>query len=197
MESTLYQQFVNLEEIQQGFEKLEYSGFDVSAVQKNLLRKFEKNPVLIDALERRKSIEESVYELSEINKGIKKFLPHKVNKPHNQRIEQIGELISEPSHLETNGIFALDNLVTGVLGIAVASFGASYFISKFLSHPDPNLNPEELQQYLHTTRVVLPLTSSALYSPIIGFALNLNRFNKNSSIDEAKYLDKKIEELSK
>ena len=62
---------------------------DIIKTQQSLMEEYEKNPVFYDAIQKRLTIEESLMELSKINKGIRKFLPRMKNNAHNEKLKQI------------------------------------------------------------------------------------------------------------
>lgn len=163
-------------------------------LQRALFETYEKNPVFHDAMQGKLSIEESVKELGQVNKGIKKFLPWKKNKEHNKRLEQLGELVSGPYHLKTIGIFMPDNLITAGLEFAVFGFVAGYYAAQLLTNSPTN--PEEVQQ-LHDIQINLAKATSLGVGLVGGLLVNsINRFKK-LPINEAKYLDGKIQEFYK
>ena len=167
---------------------------DVEKMQKDMFYLYESNPILYDAMQGQQSIEDSLEELGHVNKGIKKILPWRKDKVNNERLEQIGELISKPSYLKTRGIFVPDNVITAGVEIAAFSFGVFYLGTRFLV--TPNYDPEQLQNDIHFYHVVLPAITSVLFTFSLGSLLNYERFTK-LPIDEAKYLDGKIKELYK
>lgn len=113
MRNTLYSQLTDVEEMDERLKELKsLSSIDVPKLQKELFERYEKNPVLYDAMQYKQSVSESLEELAQINKGVRRILPWRKDEVHNKRLEQIGELIYAPYHLQTAGIFMPDNLVT-------------------------------------------------------------------------------------
>ncbi len=192
MEATLYEKAKDIEIMDERLRNLNSSNMiDVAELQRNLFERYESNPVLYDAMQGRQSVEESVEELGQVNKGIRKILPWGINKGHNERLKQLGELVSEPYHLRTFGIFTPDNLITTGAETTALTFGITYLMSRYLFTP-----PEEFQQTLHTFQVAIPTIVSALMAPVFGVGMNLRRFT-GLPTDKAKYLDGKVQEFYK
>jgi hypothetical protein len=186
---TLYEQTKAIEKIDKNLKDLKSSKqINVTELQRTLFKRYESNLVFGNAVLGSQTIEETLEELGQVNKGIKKILPWKKDKFHNYRLEELGELISTPYHLETNGIFMPDNLITAGAEITAMAFGSSYFLLEYLFAPSPNLDPH--------FKVVLATSMSALLAPAVGLGINMNRFSKLPR-DEAKYLDEKIQEFYK
>ena len=197
MKTTLYQQVREIESIDETLRGLDSSSkTDVLKLQRELFKKYEENPVLYDAIKGKQTIGESLEELSQINKGIRKILPWRKDKSHNKRLKQLGELVSEPYHLRADGIFNPDNLITVGAETMAVVIGLGYLLSKYLITLNPELSPEELQEMLHLTRVIVPVATSAVAAPILGLVSNVRRFDPLPR-HEAKYLDKKVTEFYK
>lgn len=161
------------------------------------MQEYEENPVLYDAIQRKQSVEESLQELAQVNNGIRKILPWRKNKGHNERIKQLGELVSEPDHLHTNGIFVPDNLITTGTEVIATVFGVSYLVSRGLLTSNPEVSPEEFQQTTYIWQVAMPIFVSVLLAPAYGLLTNKRRFFESLPTDEAKYLDAKVQEFYK
>jgi hypothetical protein len=168
---------------------------DVAELQRNLFLRYKGNPVLNDAIQGRQSVEDSLEELGQVNAGIRQILPWRKNKEHNERLKQLGELVTEPSHLRTYGIFVLDNLITTQVELTAMAFGLSYLMSRYLYPPNPGVSPEEYQQTMHVLQVTMPTAMSAM-APVFGLLANVRRFT-GLPTDEAKYLDGKVQEFYK
>jgi hypothetical protein len=192
MRETLYSKLTDIEEIDEKLKELKSQNLiDVLKLQEGLFKIYEKNPVLYDAMQDKQSVSESLEELAQINKGIKKILPWRKDKIHNERLNQIGELIHAPYHLQTTGIFMPDNLITTGVETTAIAFGMCYVLGNILtSHPISQAT-QSLFQF------EIPLAFSALMAPVWGLMTNFQRFNNLFSIskDQAKYLDDKIKEL--
>ena len=163
---------------------------DIIKTQQSLMEEYEKNPVFYDAIQKRLTIEESLMELSKINKGIRKFLPRMKNKTHNERLKQIGRLISEPAYLEASGILTPDNIITtGIESSIIISglFGFSFlFLKDFL--------PSDISSEMYRQLSNFVDTYTFLTVPILSLVMNASRF-KSLPINEAEYLDEKIKEF--
>ncbi|MBI2547949.1 hypothetical protein HYW21_01225 [Candidatus Woesearchaeota archaeon] len=166
---------------------------DPREVQKGLMRGYETNPVFRDAIEGRKSIETSLDELAQPNTGIKKFLPRRRNRTYNARIEQLGELITEPSHLRSYGIWMPDNAVTTTLGTMVLALGIGYMLTpNTLPGIDADFSLPAMVAYLKTNKAMI--TGGAVVTSLVGVVVTMKRFNSLPSA-EAKYIDAKIQEV--
>lgn len=152
---------------------------DVKKLQEKIFRGYESNPVLYDALLGRQTITQSLEELAEINKGIRRFLPHRKNKPYNERVKQMGELVPVGSNLISYGILWPDNFVTTTLETTAIAFAVS---SVLLGAFGTEFKNEEL---------ILPATMSCI-SPLIGLAFNRSKYVPRK---EAEYLDGKIRDI--
>jgi len=198
MKSTLYEQAKDIEKIDNKIRDLNSSNqINVAELQKNLLQRYEQNLVFYDAMQGKQSVEETLEELGQVNKGIRKILPWKKNKGHNERLDQLSELVSKPYHLNTSGIFMPDNLITIGAEVTALAFGTSYAFAKFLMpemYVEPDLEFLTQNMKIHTT--VIPAFMSALMAPILGLSINSKRFT-GLPIGEAKYLDGKIQEFYK
>ena len=196
MEATLYEQAKDIERMDERLRDRNSSNqIKVAELQRNLFQRYGKNPVLYAAIQGRQSVEESLLELGQINKGIRKILPWGRNKGHNERLKQLGELVSEPYHLQTSGILVPDNLITTGVELIAMAFGVSYFLAKYLVALTPDTNSEEFQQTMHTLQVVMPNVTYVL-APMFGLLINSRRFRRLPT-DEAKYLDGKVQEFYK
>lgn len=162
-------------------------------IQKDIFLKYKYNSVLDDAINGEKTIEESLLEAGRVNLGIKKLLPRQRDKKHNIQIIEIGQLITEPSHLYSSGVLWPDNFLGGTisalcvytaLDLAFLDFAVIPFMNKF---PDSKMNFYDCAFNLY----YVALCCSA---PVVGLLSTTKRFDK-LPIDQAKYLDKKIESV--
>jgi hypothetical protein len=180
----LYERLIEIEEMNETLRGLELDNpINTGELQKKIIWEYAFNPVMSDALRGRQTITESLEELAEINKGIRRFLPHRKNKVHNERVEQMGELVSGVNNLRTYGIFYPDNAVTAGLETVTMIFGISYLM--FSLWEFPRLNDSEAAR-----------TISTILSPPFGIVagLALNR-SGNLPTDETEYLDMKVKTL--
>jgi len=190
---TLYQQVRKIESIDEKLRGIDSSSeIDVLKLQRNLFGRYEENPVLYDAIQGKQTIGESIEELSQINKGIRKILPWRVNEGHNKRLKQLGELVSEPLYLHTGGIFCPDNLITAGAAATALIFGFWYLISSLLTYNPEFSSLEEFQRTLLWCQVIMPRAISVVYVPIGALGANWERFKSPLPKDEAKYLDEKV-----
>lgn len=181
MTATLYERYQKIQET--NTLSKEYSGFglrNLEGVERDLFQEYENNPVFYDAIHGRQTIEESLEELALVNKGIRKILPWKKDEEHNERLKQIGELVTKPFHLRTAGIFCPDNFITTFLEVTPLLYGFGCLINQY--SPFPASSPGEI------------LMLSASFGLIMGVGTNFGRRGK-LPIDEAKYLDEKVKEF--
>lgn len=168
---------------------------DIAKVQKNLMKKYENNPVFYDAIQGTKTVEESLNELARVNKGIRKILPRRKDTAHNDRISQLGELITEPNYLRSNGIWMPDNIVSTAIEVTGLVFLASNLFTRLIiPETDVNIDPEELARDLEIYQVFMPAMISEIMAPLMGFITNARRFSELPT-EEVKYIDLKIEEF--
>lgn len=203
MVETLYDKLDDFESLACSFNEI-FNGLPVSEsylkllhegdlkFQKRIISDYENNPVLNDAVEGRQSISDSLSELAQINKGWKVMLPRRKNKAHNERIEQMGELISEPSGLITRGLFYPDNAVSLTCYTAVALT----ILEKVLLNYDLLVgnNPIEIAKSLRDFAKTSVVGSIGM-GLICGWSDN-ERTTK-LPFGQAQYLDEKILELYK
>lgn len=184
MNQTLYTEVKLIEDCNQRLEEIDYSGpIDIYEATQKLFKQYEGNPVFDDAIKGKQSLEESLDELTQINKGIRKILPWRKDRVHNERLSQLGELISEPEHLRAKGIFIPNNVVSlGVFGETLV-VGACYAMEKI-----NGLNYGELLSWAPA--------QSAVFLGVAGVMFNIQRLMPLPT-QEARYLDAKIKEVYK
>ena len=193
--STLYNQAKYVEEINNTLKTLNVSNqdqIDVTKFHKTLFEKYNTNPIMHDAIHGRQTIGKSIEELGNINKGIKKFLPWKKDKIHNQKLKELGELVSTPFQLYTYGIFNPDNFITAATEVTGLCFGTTYLFCKLIE-PSISINTIEAQHLLDY-RLAFSSIMSTILAPSLGFFMSSARF-RSLPKNEAKYLDEKIEKL--
>lgn len=172
------------------FEKDVADGQKVSQIK--LIEKYRENLILNSALNRVQSIEDTVLELDNDMKGIKRYLPRRKNQAYNERVEQLGELITGANYLRRRGIFVPDNLIAaGALSAAVAYAVLELFFSFCSSH----FTPESFER----TKLIFPYYEYAGVS-LSGLIMGSNAYGNKTSgrkntIKKAQYLDNKIKEL--
>lgn len=91
---------------------------DILSKQKKLILAYKENPFVDSSLQGKKKIEQHLAEVSQINKGIKRYIPRRKNKEHNRKVDYLGQIIGKTNVFPfyTRGIFTPDNLVTGAVG---------------------------------------------------------------------------------
>tara|TARA_Y100000310_G_scaffold289971_1_gene316791 strand:+ start:33 stop:629 length:597 start_codon:yes stop_codon:yes gene_type:complete len=198
MKATLYEQAKDVERMDEKLRDLNSSNqIDVIELQRNLFQRYEENPVFYDAMQDRISIGDSLSELAQINKSGKRFFPRRKNKSHNERIEQIGELISNPHYLKTHGILIPDNFVGGIALVAACAYGVSNLVMPYLmGEVDPNIDPAEIQNRMESMKTVMPAFMTLVMGPFFGTGMQLQR-SGSLPVGEAKYLDEKVQEFYK
>lgn len=174
---------------------IDYTQIDVSKAQRAVMEGCKGNPILSDAIQGRQTVEESLLELAEVNKGIRRFLPRKKDDSHNERLEYLGELLPKLGHLIANGAWFPDNLVTGAVESAALVFLAAYISVKFLmpgmyADPDPAIIAQDARMY----QMLVPALTSAFIAPVVGLGANQGRFTALPT-EEARYLDEKVQEF--
>jgi hypothetical protein len=164
---------------------------DWEECEKCLMKPYESNPVFSDAMNGRLSIEESLKDLARIRQGMRVLLPWRKNRVHNDRLSQIGELVTYPHYLRTSGIFFPDNIVTATVESAPLVYAMAYgFFNFLMPELDPNLvSTHEIKRAFETT---VPWFITA-FTPLTGLLINQMRFT-DIPIHEAKFLDDKIRE---
>jgi hypothetical protein len=187
-EQTLYERLMDSENLSERM-STPFSNAQVQEIQRNIIDDYAANPVLEDALSGNLSIEDTLDELAQVNKGIRKILPWMKNKEHNSRLEQLGELITKPNQLYTGGIFYPDNIMFGVIVTPLFVFGLNYFLTEYIKSSSSIDNQNE-----YILNVVIPTLSSLIFTPFASLAMSRQRFWALPR-DEAKYIDTKIKEL--
>jgi len=127
---------------------VESEPIDTDAVQRRLIygrlggREY-PNPIIIGAIDRGRTVEESLNELASVNQGLERFLPRKRDGIHNQRVNYMAQLLGQEyslRHLQKNGIFRPDNFITGGLyGAAImpVGIGAGALVAMGLTATSP------------------------------------------------------------
>jgi len=178
---TLYDKLVEVEELAKHFVIYKsLDQIDVPKTQREIFREYEANPVLNDAVSGKQTITQGLEELAKVNKGIKRFLPHKKDEAQNEKVRQMEELVSGIDDLRTRGIFYPDNAVAGAIEMAGIVFGFTYLFKKLFGISNSELG----------VRVITML--SPIIASLGGLALDRSDYLPK---DEAKYLDEKVGEL--
>jgi len=160
---------------------------DVPSTQKGLFDVYKGNFYLREAIDCSVSIEKSLSLLDKKFRGWRRYVPHRKDNEHNRQVEEFGEIVST-DHLETRGILNLRNsMILGLGGVVSGVMGVLFYGS--MSHPTNIPGWEDRLPYV--------LSAGAVCSAMaIGFPVYLiNQSKKEISFDQAKYIDKKIEEF--
>ena len=199
MEDCLFRQLFELDHLRnktpaQLREKFELAGIPIPEIPNlntagSCLDKFQKElvleyrlPVISDAVNGKRSVQDAYLELSKINTGISRHLPRKRDEVHNNKVLEMAEIVGFNNvrpFFKTSIVFP-DNILTG------------YAISQTLSLLPPLVLNVKPAYYLLT------------FAASLGFGLFASRYRKEdySELDfcsngesRAIYVDKKIEEL--
>ena len=199
----IHDNFINFEKNMQRFQTYSHSEYlesretvDIKEPQKEILKLYENNSVIKNAIKGTQSITELLGELTIGNKGIRKFLPRSKNSERNQTIKHLGKLITEPDQLKSKGTWHADNIFTTGIYITSITYTIAYLVTlltpSLYTNPEPGLLVKQARQ----TMDLLPLIQTAVLTPIIGSFMNMDRFNELPT-DQAKYIDNKIQEFYK
>ena len=161
----------------------------VDELQKNVFEEYRQNPVLYDAVSGRRSIEESAKELAQIRRHFKALLPWRKNNSHNERAEQIQELIYTPE-LTTHGILVPDNVLNQLLYVSGTLWAMDEVVSQYFGEGRVNLEMFGVGALIGGLGIVL-------FNMIPGKGTRYNAWRANvpEMVAEAKYLDTKVKEL--
>lgn len=172
---------------------------DVDEVQRYLITLTKKDyqsegSVLNEAIMGRQTVEDTLEELSRVNKGVRRFTPRFKDEEHNERVEELHLLLEEDYLLQhaisTEGIFHPLNVVGGSLYGAMSGFGLTYGINLITS-------AQELSGLDSQTPLIEVAGYMSLIFGSIGVVIgSLSRSsNKDLPWNNAKYLDSRIKEL--
>ncbi len=170
---------------------------DIPELQRQIikkeLQKKEKNLILEDAVNGKKSVRKNLEELSKINEGYRRWLPRKKNDEHNIMIDHMSNLIGDDyldplKSLKANGTGEFDNPFTcgayGLLG-GELMYGVLLVIEAFAPPKETSLDESVI------FALIVGLSGLALAS----FGMALRQPNEKNLLKRAEYIDKKIEEL--
>jgi hypothetical protein len=170
---------------------------DIPELQRQIikkeLQKEEKNLILEDAVNGKRSVKKTLEELSKINEGYKRWLPRRKNDEHNIMIDYMSNLIGDDyldllKSLKANGTGHIDNPFTygayGLLG-GELMYGALLVIEAFAPLTETSL--DELGIFAW----IVGLSGLVLAS----FGMVLRQPNDKNLLKRAEYIDRKIEEL--
>lgn len=185
--NTFIKQFNLQDEFQITQEDIPY--IDISRIQRDIIdRKLkERNDVLKHAVQKRKSIEDSLYDLSRDNKGFLRFLPKYPDKEHNEKVDELIDLIGYRNIMESALYKNLFCLLTKPV-ISPFIFGTfGYMIGlcvvNIINFPKP------VQNNIILAHSIFGFFQGALITT------KVTSKNENLPWKDAKYLDDKIKEL--
>ncbi|MBT3405075.1 hypothetical protein HN832_04085 [archaeon] len=169
---------------------------DMSEYQKQIIRAYEENPVLKDAINGKITIGDSLRELSDrVDKPVWRLFPRRRNKVHNERLGQTKELVSRGlNYLRTDGILAPDNFVGMVAITAAMAYTIAPLLCNYLTggvNPAPSA---EIQAHMEFMTQVFPPFMTSTAGLMMGWACQMRRKGK-LPLEEAEYLDNKVEEF--
>jgi hypothetical protein len=186
---SLFKRLMNRYEGLPGFSAPELgfpSRIDVKQMELDVMNEYKNNPIFSDAINDVKTVKESLYELAEVNKGLKLWLPRRRDDVHNEKLSRLGELIDEPEGLRTNGIFAPDNFATVGLGL-LAGLSTTFIIYAGSVSSGINIFNE-----IYESMPGIPMVGSCLVLSA-GINANLKRLKALPEY-QAQFLDEKIAE---
>ena len=150
-----------------------------------IISKYSKNPFVKRAILGQGTIEESLEEIDNDEEGlIRKFLPRRKDKNHNQRVKQLEDIFGWLPQYRHRGISFPDNFVTTTLesfpSMMLLASGVNLFMN-YVGGIDPGLD------------MAIPTFIATIMSPGLGLLSNVNRF-RYAPRKEARYIDRKIKE---
>ncbi|MBT7706700.1 hypothetical protein HN747_04605 [archaeon] len=190
---TLYQELRRIEDFYaEGVESgiLESGEINVDSIQRRVVKRYESNPILHEAIEGERGIEDSLSELAYKKRPVRRLFPIRKDKAHNQRLEYMSGLVDCPTSLKTGGLFGLDNFISGPIMIGAMSYGVASLIPAIVF--GEGASPES-QEAMKTAQQIFPPFMSITFGPVMGIALQ--GINPVLPVDEAKYLDQKVKEF--
>ncbi|MGV8086750.1 MAG: hypothetical protein ACP5N1_03910 [Candidatus Woesearchaeota archaeon] len=148
--------------------------------QKKILEEYalnNNNPIYQNAIDKEKSVTETLLELAEINKGYRQFIPWDKNPEHNEALSQLGELVDKPKYLRTKGILFPNNIMTTGAELSFIAFVESLLTSKYEPMSEPNF-------------------IAFAFVPMFALFSNVSRFRQVDTT-QAEYIDSKIYKIYK
>lgn len=160
----------------------------MKSYQKRLIESKSTNPIISDALRGEKTVEQRTTELYEAkNKGIWKYLPRRKDEQYNHEAEKLEEINWQGGNLKTKGILSATDNATNLPVYCATVFGA---VPLLIVAASQNYSQNNLD-FLYTFSTI-GFTLGVFISLL---ELICRKEMKNSLIEQAKYIDKKIEEL--
>ena len=160
------------------------STVDIDEAIKIEILEYEDNPIMTSVLNKQTTFEDTLKELKKVGGGWKIYFPRLFkNKKHNDKVEKLEELIPRVSVLKTSGIFKPDNgVIMGMYGFVLGYFGSIGY--------QMILNLEK-----NTLDYLVMGASVATIGAVMGIFYSSDRELYPKTIENAKYLDFKIQEL--
>jgi hypothetical protein len=163
--------------------------------QKKVILSYKGNQLFSKVLQKNTTLEEIAAGLSQVNKGIRYFLPHRKNKEHNQKVKALGELVPNAYNYRTNGFFYPDNYITmhlySALTIGAACAGTLQLLTPHTfweSMRSLGLSAGVLLYYVTATPLASLRFTNDCRGPFI-------QRNKDTPITYARDIDNKVKEL--
>jgi hypothetical protein len=185
-----YESFPGYSEIKIG----ELPVIDTQEVQRNLFQEYSNNTVLKDAINGRMTLENSLLELFEAVKPVKRLFPQRKDKTHNERWDNMRELIHCPYGLRKDGLFLSGSFVGGVAFSTAIIYGLCKIGAPLLIGTDPNPNIN----FMAFTEA-FPAYMNLIMAPILGFGFHKDKsvsYNERDlAFKEARILDNKTRQL--
>ncbi len=134
------------------------------------------------------TLETQLLELSEENNFFRRLFPRRYNEKYNNAVTSLGEVVDTPTQLYQRGIFAYDNLLAPFIHISLVT--PVIPILPFIKPEFDYSNPQD----------IFPLITAGTLG-FLGYTVytlaNMIKNKKFSSLpyEQAKYIDKKIDEL--
>ncbi len=188
MQKNLYNELKAIDAYDDMLKQCQYKlNLDLSDFRHKAFQTYDNNPILDHALSGRKTIEETLEEMSGPNARISKLLPWKKDEEHNKMVRYLGQLVRYPQHLETKGMLSLDNAIAGVVcsGIFAGIVAGAYAAMSEISPEVESLGPDSAQ---------LGTVLTSISSPLLALGFTMRR-DGDLPIDQARYIDEKIREL--
>ncbi|MBP7708634.1 hypothetical protein KA107_03030 [Candidatus Pacearchaeota archaeon] len=166
----------------------EHPHINEKAYQKKILDNWVKRHAFLgSAIEQGKTLASMLESESQINRGIKSFLPRKKDSSRNEYVEQMEELIGGLPQLKHEGIFAMRDLTTTFLssagGAAILFGGVVNWANKMAGGLSENAT------------LTIPLIGGAVIGALTTISMGTRPSNTCLPFDKAKYIDEKVKEF--
>jgi hypothetical protein len=160
-------------------------------LKKEVFEAYKNNEFIKQAINKDKSICESIDDLLELENGQRKFIPQKLNEEHNAKVKEMEKLIPELTHLYTKGRLSATTLfmktIYGGLALSPIIGGVFLGIINTVGHGET----DEYSYCLRNEIYVQTFFSALVLGGIIGFSKGI--------LDKKyyQYKNKKIKEKAK